>query len=220
MQPLAPPAEPTAPRVWLLREDDERRPFAVRFESSDGRALLRVGRGGVTVDAPAASKGLEPQLELEALRSAVLFHIPGEGARAAWTFDTLVDDDLEALEATYWHELFPTVGRGYRRYVLTDPAAVIGLPGAAAVPASAPRGGATPRMALTSRPVDTPEPRALPVTESAAPEVAAASEAGVTAEALIERLRAQLGAEQRRVGELQDRLRDLEAVASARRPNR
>ena len=39
-------------------------------------------------------------------------------------------------------------------------------------------------------------------------------------EALIERLRAQLGAEQRRVGELQDRLRDLEAVASARRPNR
>lgn len=92
-------------RVWVRREDGEAQLYALRFDCDQGRALVRVLRGGVLVDAPATSRSVEPALSAEQLRTAVLVHVGPDRERSTFLFERLDEEDLAELPGVGWNEL-------------------------------------------------------------------------------------------------------------------
>lgn len=92
-------------RVWLRRSPGGREAWALRFELTHGRAVLRVSRPGVLIVPPARTRGHEDQLDAAQLRTSVLMVVPDRGPRLPYRLSGLDDRFLLELEPECWTEL-------------------------------------------------------------------------------------------------------------------
>jgi len=98
-------AEPSF-SVWVRRQLDANAPYAIRFEVSEGRGILRVTRPGVLIDPPARPTGEEEGLIGPQVRASRFLHARDGGrSRSVWGFVRLDDGVLERLPVDAWVQL-------------------------------------------------------------------------------------------------------------------
>ncbi|MFN7147299.1 MAG: hypothetical protein ACK4YP_26260, partial [Myxococcota bacterium] len=93
-------------RVWIRRRNDPQGPYAIRFEVTDGKGILRVARPGVLVDPPARPSGFEERLSASQVRASRFLHVwDGGRYRQGHLLARLDETRLENIPADRWIEL-------------------------------------------------------------------------------------------------------------------
>jgi hypothetical protein len=124
-----PEAEPSF-LFWIRRLDVGDWPYALRFEVTEGKGVLRVARPGVVIDPPARARGFEDSLAGEQLRASRFLHVwDGGRKRQGYVLSKLDDEQLERLDVDVWHELEVSRDGGFRYLRLARNDTVIGLSG-------------------------------------------------------------------------------------------
>lgn len=96
--------------VWIRRRDDVQAPYALRFEVTDGKGILRVARPGVLVDPPARPGGTEERLTASQVRASRFLHVwDGGRYRQGHLFARLDETGLEGLPLDRWVPLVATL---------------------------------------------------------------------------------------------------------------
>lgn len=104
--PLASPAQSPPAKIWVRRPNADDGLFAVRFEVTSGKGMLRIERPGVLIDPPARPTGIEERLTAKQVLKAKFVVVFDDGrARQVHLFERLVGPDLEHLEMERWHEI-------------------------------------------------------------------------------------------------------------------
>lgn len=99
------PQEPPF-RIWIRRIEPPAGPFAIRYEMSEGKGILRQSRPGVVLDPPARPQGIETGLSASQIRSARFLHVWGKGAfRQGYIFGRVTDPELGRLPEDEWVEM-------------------------------------------------------------------------------------------------------------------
>lgn len=106
--------EPTRFRFWVRRSPGEDPTFSVRFEVRHGKGLLRVARPGVLVDPPARQSGYEERLTPAQVRASRFLHVWDSGRkRQGYVLSRLTDEVLVELEPERWVELSVETDGGF-----------------------------------------------------------------------------------------------------------
>lgn len=108
-------------RIWVRRSTEPGGSYALRFEATRGKGLLRVVRPGVMVDPPARTAGVEEGLTAsQVLQSRYIHAADGGRPRQQVLFGRIDLGVLSSLEPEVWHECGDQ-DRDGRRYATLGP---------------------------------------------------------------------------------------------------
>lgn len=108
-------------RIWVRRSTERGGSYALRFEATRGKGLLRVVRPGVMVDPPARATGEEDGLTAsQVLQSRYIHAADGGRPRQQVLFGRIDLGVLSSLEPEVWHECGDQDEDG-RRYATVGP---------------------------------------------------------------------------------------------------